>query len=202
MVTTRKNKAIHANGEHLDSSPHVNNEQDDDTSLGKKQRLNPKHEILSGQDANGKRIIRLCANPIPAASVTDDDNHEMNIDDETGKTQDEAESEPELEFQVIRRTRERFNRVLVDMKRLPGEETNEKRACLLEVLNSAEVKILAGPKPIKIQEVPFYSVAVETEEDVQKLLAAEYKNADNTVVPLFVRANDEWRQDRLRRSVE
>ncbi len=44
--------------------------------------------------------------------------------------------------------------------------------------------------------------SVEAEEDAERILTMEFENVGDTVEPLFVRANDEWRLDRLRRRVE
>ncbi|KAF9947243.1 hypothetical protein BGZ72_010750, partial [Mortierella alpina] len=210
MVVTTRKKASSANGdesEHPDNSPNVNKGGDEiTTGTNKKLKSGHKHEIVKDKNANGKTIIRLCVSAGDDSSEvvagTDEDTSMEDVAVSPSANADQETVEEEEDFHAIRRTRDRFNRVLVDMQRLKGEETNEKRDFLLGLLKDTEVKMLAGPKPIKVQGEPFYSVSVETEEDVQKLLAIVFQNADNKEEPLFVRANDEWRQDRLRRSVE
>jgi len=210
MVVTTRKKASSTNGdesEHPDSSRNVNKGGDENTAgTNKKLKTDHRHQIVKDQNANGKTIIRLCVSVGDGLSEKEPGNDEdTSMEDVAVSPSANGDQEPaaaEEDFQILRRTRDRFNRVLVDMQRLKGEETNEKRDFLLELLKETEVKILAGPKPIKVQGEPFYSVSVETEEEVQRLLTMEFKNVDDKVEPLFVRANDEWRQDRLRRSVE
>ncbi|KAI7816467.1 hypothetical protein BC939DRAFT_469125 [Gamsiella multidivaricata] len=144
-----------------------------------------------GEDAaNGEGSTEAIAGDHPEESVRFDDIVEDIDEDDPGS------------FQVIRRTREKFNRVLVPLSSLRGETTEEKREDLMGMLKAAEVSVLARIKTKKFDGEHLYSVSVETEAQVQELLKMRTENADGARAFIFRRANDDWSQDRRRRTVE
>src|SRR5690606_15831154 len=66
----------------------------------------------------------------------------------------------------------------------------------------AEVNIVQTPKLQMMGASRVYSVGVETEEEVIKLLATELVASDGEVTALFSRATNSWKVDRLQRSVD
>jgi hypothetical protein len=75
------------------------------------------------------------------------------------------------EFKIIHRTRERNNRLRVDLSNLPGAANIDKRKALDEILGYARISIVDKIRLIKTKDETrqSYVVSVATKEGVDKL---------------------------------
>lgn len=134
--------------------------------------------------------------------VVDEGEKGSMVDDDMSMTAEERDETAEEDFQVISRNRDRYNRVLVDFDKLDGADTTGKRRYLIEILRAAKVNTIGSPRVKTIDGEKKYSVAVENEEEVKRLLGAEFQAEDSSISQLFTRENGEWRQQMIKRSVE
>ncbi|KAF8924698.1 hypothetical protein BGZ58_001538 [Dissophora ornata] len=133
-----------------------------------------------------------------AAAVMQED-----IDEDTNMNTDE---ETKVDWQEVKRAKDRFFAAAVMLDSIHGETAAEKRLELENIMLQVKIHCTEGPTRIKVNDEPAFRIAVETKEDLDKLLEltfkAEIEQGIEETVCMFKRMDNTQRESELERTVE